>query len=127
MTDLSIPIDLFTIVFGTLLFGMGYIGLRVRYFLWGKEFYALPILDKIIQSFLIGVICFFVLTEPFFIGISNISDEASLLSYVIAHPSIFLYQLFFVLIFIYFWVTLEALGKLINKKSSSKSKGRIKH
>ena len=123
----EIPINLFTLIFGTLIFGLGYMGLFFRYAFLNKakKFYnELPVLDKIVQSIILGVLSF-ILTNSLFLRVEKMSSEAEILNYIINSPSIFLYQFFFVIIIIYSLIILELfvmfLNEYIKKKLHSTS------
>ncbi len=108
--------NLFTIIFGTLIIGLGYVGLLLRYLFIGKikEFYLeFPIFDKIIQSIILGTISF-IFNNAFFIKIKDISQEKEILNYIINNPTIFLYQFLFIIIIIYGLFIFELYLKLIS-------------
>jgi len=127
---LDFQVNLFTIIFGTLILGLGYVGLLVRYLFLNKrkEFYEMKIIDKIIQSLVIGTLSFILTIQLGFLRISNLTTEGEIFSFLITRPTIFIYQFFFVIIFIYFLLIGELYVKLIIKIISSlKQKSSILH
>ena len=64
----ELQINLFTLIFGVLIFGLGYIGIFVRYLIFKKNFYELNIWDKSIQSIILGTFSF-MLTNKIFISV----------------------------------------------------------
>lgn len=112
----ELEINLFTIIFGTLILGLGYIGLFLRYLFFGKNFYKLKIVDKIIQSIILGTISFVFVMRLGFLKIAEITNEQEILAYVIRNPSIFIYQFFFVMVFIYYIIIIELIFKKIIRK-----------
>jgi hypothetical protein len=99
-------VNLFTVIFGTLIFGLGYIGLLIRYKLLKKDFYQLKLFDKIIQSFILGTFSFILTTQFGLVKVVQ-SSEQEMLGYVMIHPEIFFIQLFFVGMMVYYFVIIE--------------------
>jgi len=124
----EITLNLFTIVFGVLIFGLGYIGLLIRSILLkkAKDFYSMNVFDKIVQSIILGTFSF-LLTSKFFIGL-NYTDENVLLSFVLENPLVFLYQFAYVMIFVYFLIIIEVYFRFLRKekKESKKTKPKKK-
>jgi hypothetical protein len=117
----DITINLFTITFGTLIFGLGYIGLIIRYIFWNKDFYNLKIFDKIVQSFILGTISFIFTMQGGFLSIANLSTEQEMLNYILLHPIIFIYQFFYVIMFSYLLIVLELIVKILLGKIKKNS------
>lgn len=116
----DVQLNLFTIVFGTLIFGLGYLGLFILYLFKNKDFYEMKIIDKIIQSFLLGTISFILTMQSGFMTILNMTKEQDMLNYVIINPVIFFYQFFFVIIFVYALLIGELYIRLILDKIKTK-------
>lgn len=112
MLDLSL--NLFTLIIGVLIFGLGYTGLFIKYILEKKDFYAMKLFDKIIQSIIIGTLSFLV-TSNLFTKI-DYTDESIVLNFIISHPIIFIYQTFFVLNFIYAIIIIKDYLWMLNDK-----------
>jgi|SRR3989344_4118101 len=109
----DIPLNLFTLVFGVLIFGIGYVGIFTRYLLLGKKnFYEFNIWDKGIQSVILGTISFIFAMNSGFIKIELVNEQ-EMLSYVLFNPQIFIYQFLFVFLFIYLIIILELYFNLI--------------
>lgn len=108
----EITFNLFTIVFGTLIFGIGYIGIALKYFIFKENFYGLKVFDKIVQSFILGTISFIFTVYFGYFEIAFLTEEMQLVQFVFQHPMIFVVQVFVVIILVTYWISLEAFSKI---------------
>lgn len=121
----EISFNLFTILYGTLIFGIGYLGIGLRYFIWNKDFSKFNLFDKIIQSFVLGTVSFIIIVRFGFLDISVIEQDSQLVQYILQHPSIFIFQIFMVFLIMVYWIILEAFSLKIAKTSQNNPSNEI--
>lgn len=109
------PTSFNAIIFGTLIIGIGYIGLSLKCRLSGKDIYSINNFDKVIQSLLIGIIAFYITLQP---NITSITlTEQDILGFILTHPSFFFIELFIVFMLSNFLDTFESFLNKISQRS----------
>lgn len=116
----EVPLNLFTIIFGTLIIGLGYSGLLVRSQILGRDFYSLSVFDKTIQSLIVGSLSFIMTLKMNFIGFTDLSNEQQMINLIIQNPQIIIYQTIFVMIFVQYSIIFEFLIKKAFKNKNIK-------
>ena len=118
---MEFEINLFTFIFGTLIFGLGYVGLFLRKVILKqilpsskkKDFYDIGIFDKIIQSIVLGTMSFLIAIKTGFVEFPIYSKEEELLQYIIINPEIFFFQAFILMMVVIMLISLEMFFKTI--------------
>ncbi|MBD3253104.1 hypothetical protein GF386_05205 [Candidatus Pacearchaeota archaeon] len=100
---MDFPLNLNTAILGTLIIGVGYIGLALRNRMVGLK--KLDFFDKLIQSLLFGTFTFIFTLR---LGAINlpISDE-NMANYIVKNPAFFFVQFFILIFSVFLVVSLE--------------------
>lgn len=98
-------INLFTIIFGTIIFGLGYVGMSLKHLVLGKDFKKLKAFDKTLQSLILGTISFFV-TLNLEVKLPEVT-EVEILKLILESPQVVLFQLLIIGVIIFYWIGIE--------------------
>lgn len=108
--------------FGTLIIGVGYVGLWLKYKIDNKDFYKLKAFDKTIQSLIIGVISFIFTLSFFELTPETVSNEQQLMNFLLGKRFIIFINFIVVFYVVIFWVlSIDLTKKLYDIKKLRKN------